>query len=261
MEKDIIDLNLNGRVFRLKRSTFLRLPNTSLEHGEDIHGEVYMERHADSFDAILWYYTNGELHMPNSICPAVFKKELEFWSVEPNKLSQCCYIKYLSFFEDQKLLKTFQEDEKKSTGMGKSVKTGRSKLGKCPSKVWRILDEPSSSVAAKVQSFLYIGPVYTISTFTSDFIRLKNHTMWILRNRSRNTNGKDGHKGYPINISVYLQVWSGYSFFFSFFKIWYFFNILIKKLLCNIWCQKLQMVAIKKGTEFWFWTFSYVVRT
>ncbi|XP_061196467.1 potassium voltage-gated channel protein egl-36-like [Saccostrea echinata] len=153
MENAIIDLNLNGRVFRLKRSTFQRLPIACLEYGEDGQGEVYLERHADCFDAVLWYFTNGELHMPNSICPAVFKKELEFWSVDPSKLSQCCYMKYLSFFEDQKLLKTFEEDEKKSTGVGKPPKIGRSKLEKFQSKVWRTLDDPSSSVAAKI----YVG--------------------------------------------------------------------------------------------------------
>lgn len=74
---DPVLLNVSGSLFHLKRSTLKRLPLTCVESATRIEGELgslgveelYFERHADCFTAILWYYTNGELHMPASVCP------------------------------------------------------------------------------------------------------------------------------------------------------------------------------------------------
>ena len=157
MGKEVVLLNLSGQAFRLPKSTFLRLPSQCFEDIRDPSDETeeyFLDRHAESFTAILWYFTNGELHMPDNICPAVFKRELEFWSVDPSRLSRCCYMKYVSFFEDQALLKTFEQDETRTKLTEKPKRIGLSKWERFRRRVWVVLDDPSSSIAAKVGKVL-----------------------------------------------------------------------------------------------------------
>ncbi|KAK3105176.1 hypothetical protein FSP39_018934 [Pinctada imbricata] len=173
MVREIVNLNLNGQVFRLPRSTFLRLPSQcfdeTLESSADCD-EYFLERHADSFTAILWYFTNGELHMPDSVCPSVFKRELEFWSIEPSRMSRCCYMKYVSFFEDQALLKTFEEDETRTKGIVKPTKIGSTRWERFRRQVWTILDDPSSGITAKmyvvVSAFFILLSIFVLSAST-----------------------------------------------------------------------------------------------
>lgn len=156
---DYVILNISGTIFRLHKNTFCRLPSHCFENGvsrahksddRDAAEEYYLERHADSFTSIVWFYTNGELHMPSSVCPSVFCRELQFWQIDERKMSRCCYMKYVSFFEDQALLKTFEEEELKAVRSGKVLRPSNSKWEYFRRKVWRVLDDPMSSCLAKV---------------------------------------------------------------------------------------------------------------
>ena len=162
---DYVILNISGTKFRLHKNTFCRLPSQCFENAvskankkdddKDFTEEYYLERHAESFTAIIWFYTNGELHMPSSVCPSVFCRELQFWQVDERKMSRCCYMKYVSFFEDQALLKTFELKETKANTSGKVLRPSNSKWEYTRRRVWRVLDDPMSSWLAKVSRYQY----------------------------------------------------------------------------------------------------------
>lgn len=157
---DYICLNISGTIFRLHKNTFYRLPSHCFENltsnskknndGKETCEEYYLERHADSFTAIIWFFTNGELHMPTSVCPSVFCRELQFWQIDERKMSRCCYMKYVSFFEDQALLKTFEQEETKADTSTNVLRPSNSQWEYNRRKAWRVLDDPMSSIFSKV---------------------------------------------------------------------------------------------------------------
>jgi len=38
--------------------------------------------------------TPGELHVPFNVCGMVVKRELEFWRIDENVISKCCWGRY-----------------------------------------------------------------------------------------------------------------------------------------------------------------------
>lgn len=52
--------------------------------------EFVVDRPSDCFAAILSFYQTDELHMPTTICPKAFKKELSYWGVAEADLEKCC---------------------------------------------------------------------------------------------------------------------------------------------------------------------------
>ncbi|XP_033763369.1 potassium voltage-gated channel protein egl-36-like [Pecten maximus] len=154
---DPVVINISGTVYHLKRGTFRRLPPSCLEKAikieSDVHEEYYIEGHAQCFSAILWYFTHGELHMPTSVCPAVFSRELQFWKIDPKRLSRCCNMRFISFFSDQALLKSMEEVETKNALIDKGIHLSNTKWERFRKKVWDILDDPTSSTTAKA----YVG--------------------------------------------------------------------------------------------------------
>ncbi|XP_060073748.1 potassium voltage-gated channel protein egl-36-like [Ylistrum balloti] len=154
---DPVVINISGTVYHLKRGTFRRLPPSCLEKAikidSGVHEEYYIEGHAQCFSAILWYFTHGELHMPTSVCPAVFSRELQFWKIDPKRLSRCCNMRFISFFSDQALLKSMEEVETKNALIDKGIHLSNTKWERFRKKVWDILDDPTSSTTAKV----YVG--------------------------------------------------------------------------------------------------------
>ena len=61
---------------------------------------IRFNRPIQSFEAILAFYQTGELHMPLSFCPGAFKTELDFWGLDAQIMSKCCYYRYMiCYFE------------------------------------------------------------------------------------------------------------------------------------------------------------------
>lgn len=52
--------------------------------------ELIVDRPSDCFAAILSYYQTDELHMPATLCPKAFKKELNYWNVAETDMEKCC---------------------------------------------------------------------------------------------------------------------------------------------------------------------------
>ncbi|KAH3817273.1 hypothetical protein DPMN_118806 [Dreissena polymorpha] len=96
-------INVSGTLFEFDRNVLKNFPHHTLVDlfpPEEFVGnreEVFVGRSAETFAAILGYYQTGELHMPTTVCPHAFRRELEFWKVPAEDMQTCCSFR-LSFF-------------------------------------------------------------------------------------------------------------------------------------------------------------------
>ncbi|XP_067658119.1 voltage-gated potassium channel KCNC1-like [Haliotis asinina] len=153
--------NLNGTKFELSKEVFFKLvecknvplpePDVTSSKGS----EYFIERNAGCFEAILEYAQHGILHLPVNVCPNTFQRELEFWKVDARVMAPCCYRKYLAFFDDERTLKRFEQN----TPLQDPKVKGQPSRG-CRARTWALLDDPSSSVGAKV--YLAVSTVFVL---------------------------------------------------------------------------------------------------
>jgi hypothetical protein len=64
------------------------------DYTEDIK-EYFFDRNPDLFVFIMDFYKTGKLHLPDNICVAAFKDELEYFHIDEKCLDFCCSQKYL----------------------------------------------------------------------------------------------------------------------------------------------------------------------
>ena len=86
--------SVGGQTFSISRELLDSGPNTRLStiatKGNEL---VELDRPRDSFGAILNLYITGELHIPPNVCPGEFKKEMEYWKIDVQSLSDCCFFR------------------------------------------------------------------------------------------------------------------------------------------------------------------------
>lgn len=124
-------------------------------------GEFFFDRHPLVFAQILNYYRTGKLHCPNDVCGPIFEEELAFWGLEDASIETCCWMNYKKHGEAQANLSSFDKLVEEAASeheygfheegeVGQQVRNYRQVFRKCKSKIWLTLEEPSSSLTAKV---------------------------------------------------------------------------------------------------------------
>ncbi|XP_052806250.1 potassium voltage-gated channel subfamily C member 2-like [Mya arenaria] len=171
---EIIILDIGGTIFKTQRSVLQRIPCSVLanvtksedmeineDNGDrdDNNKHFYFDLDATSFNHILNAYRDGEIHIAKDICPVKFQKELNFWKIPISMLAPCCW-KY--FYESA--------DDVESTNIilnkPRPGNTSTNAIEDCGvsqqptniprgNSIWRFLDDPASSAAAKVYCFVY----------------------------------------------------------------------------------------------------------
>jgi hypothetical protein len=176
MGSDNITIFVGSVQFKTTRSLLKAIDGTLLSDLDETCNQYDKEENVYNFDRdpelfrhILNSYRIKEVHIPRTVCPFVYKKELQFWKIPIQLIAPCCW-QYLSEsnLEDLKIVvnednnyktnwnaKNYifpetnlvpmtekkQEKEKSSSNEGKDGNM---------SKVWMFLEEPGSSTAAKV---------------------------------------------------------------------------------------------------------------
>jgi len=117
IEKAFVTLNLDGRKIKMLKSSFEELPihigivcaTVNIIEKTDTT-EYFLENHDySSFVAILYYFRNNELHVPQDVCLNIFRRELQFWDINVDALKTCCFVKYSSFHAHQDAAKKFRQ--------------------------------------------------------------------------------------------------------------------------------------------------------
>ena len=119
--------------------------------------EFFFDRNPACFEAILNYFRIGQLHYPNNVCGPVFKTELNFWGLDEEQMESCCWEAYTIDREKNDKMKGFKgpifQGETKGSDMVKQT-LSKTKCGRLRLQIWNFLDDPFSSMAAKVSILL-----------------------------------------------------------------------------------------------------------
>ena len=115
-----------------------------------------------------WNLSNvsGELHVPLDVCGAVVKRELHYWGIDDCHIEPCCWTRYSSYIDNQKILSDFNSSvtqESTEQDILKGLKGWR----KNQMRIWMILDHPSSSKLALV-SITYFNPLSAVVQFVAE---------------------------------------------------------------------------------------------
>ncbi|CAG2201643.1 unnamed protein product [Mytilus edulis] len=157
---DKIFLNVGGTVFTAKMSTLRKYPNTllgSITFESDCYvnedESFYFDRNPELFNTILDFYRNGCIHLPKHLCGWLWEAELKFWKIPLTEISECCHKTLSSYKKRQdisNMLKAVFSTQHQSECTSTSV------IGKLCHRLWLFLEKPSSSIWARVFSFVYL---------------------------------------------------------------------------------------------------------
>ena len=179
LRNDRITINVGGFRHNTFLTTLKNIPDTRLSWIAENHpnspdydpvlGEYFFDRHPRIFSEVLNYYRIGKLHCPVDVCSALFQEELSYWGINDRDIEPCCWVLYKRQINTEETLKTFHLDSaRRSSGEeAKQVERKRTIVSLFGSeivlnrnlwegwrrfrpKVWSLLDDPRSSIAAKV---------------------------------------------------------------------------------------------------------------
>lgn len=183
LRNDRITINVGGYRHNTFLTTLKNVPDTRLSWIAENHpnspdydpvlGEYFFDRHPRIFTEVLNYYRIGKLHCPVDVCSALFQEELSYWGINDRDIEPCCWVLYKRQMNTEETLKTFHLDNaRKSSGDCDSAKAEgkrtiaslfgsetimktdvRERWKRFRPKVWALLDDPRSSLAAKVRKF------------------------------------------------------------------------------------------------------------
>lgn len=148
MSASRVRLNISGTTFEITRKLLKAHPHTTLgkliaDADVSKYEELYFDRPATPFESILTFYQTGRLHLPQNICPNVFKEELEYWEIDYKQLDRCCLLNYVQFLDSNNTKIDFQNAiAPETTCLTRPLSTRN--------RIWRILDYKDKSWIAKV---------------------------------------------------------------------------------------------------------------
>lgn len=163
MEYDRFEIDINGKRFELSKQIIDRIVHSDCEaSGVFIDNtkteKISLERNAQLFVSILSFYQGRSLHIPPGCCPAEFEVELIFWGIDRKHVSKCCMRRLNAFSDEQQVLNTLERNHnhnENARNILKELTTGKCSLKCLQARGWLILDEPTSSLIAKVSTICY----------------------------------------------------------------------------------------------------------
>ncbi|XP_039253930.2 potassium voltage-gated channel subfamily A member 1-like [Styela clava] len=140
-----VRLNISGMLYETRLKTLKRYPTTLLGNEEtreayydEETGEYFFDRDRQTFDSVLRFYqTGGILIKPTSVPEDIFYKELGFY-----KLDQ------------------FLQKPEDNTATATELYEAKMPKGRRMRMVWRLMEEPASSIGAKIISILSVTVIF-----------------------------------------------------------------------------------------------------
>ncbi|XP_013387572.1 potassium voltage-gated channel protein Shaw-like [Lingula anatina] len=177
-----VRLNVGGSIHEVSLHTLQNKATGLLADKEELmryyrpaKEDYFFDRHPGIFCAILNFYRTGELHVPLDTCGPAMKNELEFWGIDENEVVECCWVNYSNFQEQKASLAKFDSFLGKDMEVQENRKA--SKWETTRRKVWNYLDNPSSSLGAKVylsvSLFFVIVSILVFAMDTHEAFRIK----------------------------------------------------------------------------------------
>ncbi|KAL8621299.1 hypothetical protein ACOMHN_008124 [Nucella lapillus] len=187
---EIVKFNIGGTIFETYWSTLHKLPGSPLadeaflqKHFQKDRKQYFFDRDPDVFGAILNYLRTGELHLPTKYCGPAVKTEMEFWGIEEDEIEECCWTSYSSWTTMLQALRKLERDRKVHlAGCSEEAEmtSPGSKLYQLRVKGWALLNNPRSSIAAQIYSYISLAfvvvSIFSFVAQTHEFFRVPVNT-------------------------------------------------------------------------------------
>ena len=168
-----VRINVSGTLFYVQASTLQTIPGSLLSELDKGNQKFYdkendwfyFDRDPVCFRHIVNAHRTGHLHVTSDVCPQEMREELRFWRVPVTMLAQCCWHWFYQKKEDMEALEMVMQRVSSTqispgavhptTGETpgiQGVKNGvkPTKQASWKNKLWLFLEEPTSSLGAKV---------------------------------------------------------------------------------------------------------------
>ncbi|VDI81802.1 Hypothetical predicted protein [Mytilus galloprovincialis] len=156
-----VQINVGGTLFITKWSTLHKHRNTllgSLSTTSEFYSKkkqyFYFDRNPDYFNIILDFYRNGHIHFPTHVCGWIWKQELQFWRIPETEISECCYPTYVKYDKNRAVTEYIKNAFIVYTAEYQTKAV--SCLTGITQRIWLFLEEPTSSLAARIFGVIYI---------------------------------------------------------------------------------------------------------
>ncbi|KAM3940531.1 potassium voltage-gated channel subfamily V member 2-like [Leptodactylus fuscus] len=167
----ILNLNVGGKVFqidcfaaakypvtRLGRMAACADPVKRLDLCDDYSvqkNEYFFDRDPTVFCYIFHFYRSGILWIMDELCPLNFVEEIEYWGIHINYTHNCCRSLFHEHQDELKEHIKIQRDLQAELERHDHEKHFEGKwLGSLRKKIWNLLENPYSSIPAKILAIL-----------------------------------------------------------------------------------------------------------
>ena len=159
-------LNVGGVRHECLWQTLERLPRTRLgrlrrahTHAEIValcddyvlaNNEYFFDRQPVAFAAVLDLYRTGRLHLSEELCVLSFADELRYWQVDELCLEPCCMHRFTQ--KKEGVLEEIRKETELMRTKPQADHFGRGRVAGLRRQLWRLFEDPSSSLLARVSS-------------------------------------------------------------------------------------------------------------
>ncbi|KAK3083727.1 hypothetical protein FSP39_002099 [Pinctada imbricata] len=159
-----IKLDVGGTLFVISKTSLEKYPDTLLgkllptsDNYDENTNTYFFDRNPEYFNHILDLYRTGSLHMPHHVCGNSFQKEMEFWCILPRYVGDCCLNEYFKYENDQNSMTYINHSFDQLDYTDEECK--RSAFKRTMRKLWLTLDQPLSSIAARIFNYVFMTVV------------------------------------------------------------------------------------------------------
>ncbi|KAM6467332.1 potassium voltage-gated channel subfamily V member 2-like [Liasis olivaceus] len=166
-----LTLNVGGKCFHIACREAARYPITrigrlatctdpvkKLELCDDysvLKNEYFFDRDPLIFHYIFHFYHSGVMWIMNELCPANFLEEIEYWGIHMKYAQRCCRILFEEKHDEMaEYLKIQRELEAELEPVEREEHFEGKFLGQFRKAVWSLIENPYSSILAKITAIL-----------------------------------------------------------------------------------------------------------
>ncbi|XP_075060968.1 potassium voltage-gated channel subfamily V member 2-like [Mixophyes fleayi] len=188
----ILNLNVGGKMFQVDRIAAAQYPVTrigriatcadpvkKLDLCDDFsvqRNEYFFDRDPIVFCYIFHFYRSGILWIMDELCPTNFVEEIEYWGIHLNYTHKCCRSLFEEHQDELKdHLKIQRELQAEVERLDHETHFEGKWLGDLRKKIWNLVENPYSSIPAKIiailSSFFVLISVVTMCLSTVEELK------------------------------------------------------------------------------------------
>ncbi|XP_007239119.3 potassium voltage-gated channel subfamily V member 2 [Astyanax mexicanus] len=188
MRNRILNINVGGKLYQISYKMAARFPKSrigqlaactdpgaKLDLCDDYvvqNDEYFFDRDPNVFNSIFNFYRTGVLWIRDELCPRNFLEEIGYWGVRVKTAPRCCRIAFEERSDDlDEQLKVDKELEAELETEEHDEDFDTMFLGKERRKIWNFMENPMSSIPAKLMSvFSSIFVLVSLLSMTLDTV-------------------------------------------------------------------------------------------